>query len=107
MPKHHDSVSDFVHHRVRELIEKDAFESHSQEFKPITVRLPEGYVALIDKLASELDFTRQAFLLNLVSEALDDAIRGLVMTMDEPDAIEAFSRYQALKNGDLEGSADE
>ena len=99
MKPSHDSVADFVRYRVEELIKQEVQEQRVQEYKPITLRLPTGHIALIDLLAHELDFTRQAFLQELVSEALEDAVRAMVGTLPEEQRVDAYTHYMAVMEG--------
>lgn len=98
----HDSVADFVKYRLIELANQQEQEKRVQEQKPITLRLPAGHIALIDLLAHELDFTRQAFLQELVAEALEDAVRGMVDTIQEDRRVAAYMHYMAVMAGELE-----
>lgn len=101
----HDSVADFVKYRLLELAQQEDREQRAQEQKPITVRLPAGYIGLIDLLAHELDFTRQAFLFELVGEALEDAVRGMVETMPEEQRPSAYRHYMGVMTGEIEQGA--
>lgn len=100
----HDSVAEFVKFRIQQLAENDYREARIQEQKPVTVRLPAGYIALIDRLAQDLELSRQAFMFEVISEALDECIRALVQSAPEDRAMHLYRDLTDLKHG--EGTAD-
>lgn len=95
----YESVKNFVRARFIEVIEKEDQEQRQQALKPLTVRLPEGNVALIDLIATELDLSRQEFLLNLIGEALQEAIQTLSGFAPEEKRGEVYSRYLDVMTG--------
>ena len=41
------------------------------------MRLPEGYIATIDQLFNEVNWSRQEFLFNIIEQALGDSFKTL------------------------------
>lgn len=104
----YESVKNFVRARFIEVIEKEDREQRQQALKPVTVRLPEGNVTLIDQIATELDLSRQEFLLNLIGEALQEAIQTLVSFAPEEKRGEVCRQYLDVMTGSTsEGASDE
>jgi len=107
--REYESVKNFVRARFIEVIEKEDREQRHQALKPVTVRLPEGNVALIDLIATELDLSRQEFLLNLIGEALQEAIQTLASFAPEEKRSEVYRHYLEVMTGSAgsEGAAHE
>ncbi|MNZ60836.1 hypothetical protein D3C78_789110 [compost metagenome] len=95
----YESVSNFVRARFIEVIEKEDRDQRQQVLKPVSVRLPEGSVALIDQIATELDLNRQEFLLNLIGEALLEAAQTLANMAHEAKRAEVFRQYLDVLTG--------
>jgi len=91
----------FIAERARELQDRDIHEQREQEQKPVTVRLPSGYIALIDRFASELEMNRQSFLMQLIHEGLKDSIDAMTELAPEEKQREINMEYQTLMHGDL------
>lgn len=71
------SIQATINTRFREVAEKEQKQEQQQALKAVTVRLPEGYIATIDQLANELEWSRQEFLFNILEQALGDSIKAL------------------------------
>lgn len=97
------SVAKFVKARANELLKQEIYEQRQQEQKPVTVRLPSGFIAIIDRLASDLDMNRQSFLMELIHESLKDSIAAMSesVSSEEETQRETYMEYQALMYGDL------
>ncbi|MNE68047.1 hypothetical protein D3C80_1636900 [compost metagenome] len=97
----YESVKNFIRTRFIEVIEKEQQEQRQQTLKPLTVRLPEGNVALIDQIATELDLSRQEFLANLIGEALQEAIETLANLAPEEKRAEVYRQYLDVMTGNV------
>lgn len=71
------SIQAMIDTRFREVVEKAQTHDQQQALKAVTVRLPEGYIATIDQLSNELNWSRQEFLFNIIEQALGDSIKTL------------------------------
>lgn len=85
------SIQATINSRFREVFEKEQKQEQQQALKAVTVRLPEGYIATIDQLSNELEWSRQEFLFNILEQALGDSIKALsdLAPEDQRDGIHA------------------
>jgi len=106
----HQSVSDFVNHRVQEQAIKQMMRSSPSSYRGVTVRLPKGEVAAIDKVADVLELSRQELLFELIGAAMEQAITAIGSKMTEADRAAWSQEIVALwtaHDEELEDSSDE
>lgn len=92
----HDYES--LHMLFKQRIEMMAYadDKEARTMKSVTLRLPVGHVALIDRLASDLGFSRQAFLDTLLETVLQDSIRAMAAQFSEEKREEIIKELFAL-----------
>lgn len=95
----YESVHNFIRVRQMELLDNDSREAEKETRQAVTVRLPRGHVALIDRVAKELEFSRQDFLAHLVDFALQDVIKTLADLGDESERMAIWKDYYATMEG--------
>jgi hypothetical protein len=95
----YESVHNFIRVRQMELLDNEFREAEKETRQAVTVRLPRGHVALIDRVAKELDYSRQDFFSHLVDVALQDVIKTLADLGDESDRMAIWKDYHATMEG--------
>ncbi len=95
----YESVHNFIRVRQMELLDNDSREAEKETRQAVTVRLPRGHVALIDRVAKELDYSRQDFFSHLVDVALQDVIKTLADLGDESERMAIWKDYHATMEG--------
>lgn len=74
--------------RIRNETQKSLIQdSEPANLKGCTVRLLPEYIALIDKLAEQLDESRQTFLSALIYDAVDEALSAYASVFNEPQKV--------------------
>lgn len=79
----HESPAQFVEQRLEELAVKQLLSRSRSSLQNVTVRLPKGEVAAIDKLATLLHLSRQELLFELVGSAFEQAVSTAAQHLDE------------------------
>ena len=95
----YESVHNFIRVRQMELLDNDSREVEKETRQAVTVRLPRGHVALIDRVAKELEYSRQDFFAHLVDVALQDVIKTLADLGDESERMAIWKDYHATMEG--------
>ena len=95
----YESVHNFIRVRHMEVIENECREAEKETRQAVTVRLPRGHVALIHRVAKELEFSRQDFFAHLVDVALQDVIRTLAIQGDQSERMAIWKDYRATMDG--------
>ena len=95
----YESVHNFIRVRQMELLDNEFREAEKETRQAVTVRLPRGHVALIDRVAKELDYSRQDFFSHLVDVALQDVIKTLADLGDESERMAIWKDYHATMEG--------
>ena len=95
----YESVHNFIRVRQMELLDNEFREAEKETRQAVTVRLPRGHVALIDRVAKELEFSRQDFFAHLVDVALQDVIKTLSNLVDESERMATWKDYHATMEG--------
>ncbi len=92
-----------LYERIKNETEKSLVrDSEPANLKGCTVRLLPEYILLIDKLAEQLDGSRQTFLSALIYDAVDEALNAYASVFKEPSKV-----YQEFREscGFIYGSA--
>lgn len=71
----HESVAEFIDHRFEELAVRQLLNKAKSSLQNVTVRLPRGEIAAIDKMATFLEISRQELLFELIGAGMEQAIR--------------------------------
>lgn len=79
-------IYDMVRDQTLYALQKEAFDE-STENKPITVRLPENYIRLADKIAASSDNTRQSLLYSILIAGIEDAMKGHASAFVDPQEV--------------------
>lgn len=95
----YESVHNFIRVRQMELLDNESREAEKETRQAVTVRLPRGHVALIDRVAKELEYSRQDFFSHLVDVALQDVIKTLADLGDESERMAIWKDYHATMEG--------
>lgn len=106
----HETVADFVEHRMQEMAIKEMLRSSPSSSRNVTVRLPKGEVAAIDKVADILGLNRQELLFELIGASMEQAITAIGAKMTEADRVAWAQEIVALwtaHDEELEGQNDE
>ena len=80
-------IYDRIRKETEQSLVKDAQGMSFSTLKTLSVRLVPEYVTLIDKLAENLDQTRQVFLAGLVYEAVDEAVNAYTSVFENPSEV--------------------
>lgn len=91
----YETVKNFIRLRVQEVNQMEAHEQDKESRQGITLRLARGQVALADRLAKELAFTRQDFLAYLIDVALQDSVKAMLDLVPEEERLALFKDYYA------------
>lgn len=102
----YESVKNFIRTRYEEVIRNEAETQAQQTLKGVSVRLPEGWIAVIDMLAQELELNRQGFLYQLLGEALQESIQTMADFAPEEQRAAVYRHYLETMWG-KEGGNDE
>lgn len=70
----HESVAQFIEQRFNELALRQLQNKAPSTLQNVTVRLPKGEIAAIDKMATFLDMSRQELLFELIGAGMEQAI---------------------------------
>jgi hypothetical protein len=107
----HQSVSEFIAHRFEELAVKQLLSRSRSSLQNMTVRLPKGEIAAIDKMATFLEMSRQEFLFELIGAGMEQAIQSAAARLQEgPERsawIEDMVNTWSSHDVELEGQGDE
>lgn len=95
----YESVHNFIRVRQMELLDNESREAEKETRQAVTVRLPRGHVALIDRVAKELEYSRQDFFSHLVDVALQDVIKTMADLGDESERMAIWKDYHATMEG--------
>lgn len=107
----HESVEDFINYRFDELAARQLMSKAKSSLQNVTVRLPRGEIAAVDKMATFLELSRQELLFELIGAGMEQAIRSSVAKLAEgpertawiEDIVGTWSAYDV----ELEGQVDE
>lgn len=102
----YESVRNFINIRHQEVIQNDVHEAEKETRQAVTLRMRRGHVALVDRLAKELDYNRQDFMAQLLDVALQDCIKAMSDLHLEADRMNAWKSYMATMEG-TDGSTAE
>jgi predicted DNA binding CopG/RHH family protein len=106
----HETVGDFIGQRLQEQALKQMLRSSPSSSRNVTVRLPKGEIAAIDKVAEFLDLSRQELLFELIGASMEQAITAIAAKLREEDRTEWVQEIVGLWTAhdvELEGQADE
>jgi hypothetical protein len=79
----HESVEEFMKTRFEELAVRQLVSQTKSTIQNVTLRLPKGEIAAIEKMATFLDMSRQELLFELVGAGMEQAIRFSAATLQE------------------------
>lgn len=107
----HANVTQFIEQRFHELALRQLQNKAKSSLQNVTVRLPKGEIAAIDKMATFLDLSRQELLFELIGAGMEQAISTAASKLEEgekrtawiEDMVSTWSAYDV----ELEGQADE
>ena len=107
----HETVDEFIEHRFNELAARQLMSRAKSSLQTLTVRLPKGELAAIDKMATFLEMSRQEFLFELIGAGMEQAIRSAANRLHEgPERsqwIDEFVGLWTAHDVELEGLNDE
>lgn len=106
----HETVGDFIAHRMQEQAIKQMLRSSPSSSRNVTVRLPKGEIAAIDRVAEVLELSRQELLFELIGASMEQAITAIGSKMSNEDCAAWTQEIIALwtaHDEELEGSDDE
>lgn len=107
----HETVDEFIEHRFNELAARQLMSRAKSSLQTLTVRLPKGELAAIDKMATFLEMSRQEFLFELIGAGMEQAIRSAANRLHEgPERsqwIEDIVGLWTAHDVELEGLNDE
>ena len=107
----HETVDQFIEHRFEELAARQLMNRAKSSLQNVTVRLPKGEIAAIDKIATFLDMSRQEFLFELIGAGMEQAIssaaRRLAESPERTAWIEEMVNLWSAYDVELEGLNDE
>ena len=89
----YESVRGFITQRYQESQHADAMAAEKETRQGVTLRLPVGHLAVIDRLSKEFSMTRQDFLSSLIDVALQDTIKALADLAPEKDRMKVWKDY--------------
>lgn len=72
----HETVDQFIEHRFEELAARQLMSRAKSSLQNVTVRLPKGEIAAIDRMATLLEMSRQEFLFELIGAGMEQAIQS-------------------------------
>ena len=82
----HESVDQFIDHRFNELAQRQLLNKAKSSLQNVTVRLPRGEIAAIDKMATFLELSRQELIFELIGAGMEQAIRSAAANLaDGPE----------------------
>ncbi len=67
-------------------LENEAYDD-SPLLKPVTVRIPEAYLKLADKIAANSNGTRQGLLCAILISGIDEALEGYSSVFENPKEV--------------------
>lgn len=107
----HETVDQFIEHRFEELAARQLMNRAKSSLQNVTVRLPKGEIAAIDKMATFLELSRQEFLFELIGAGMEQAIRSASSRLQEGAErtawIEEIVNLWSAYDVELEGLNDE
>lgn len=106
----HETVADFIEHRMQELAVKQMASRTNSSLTNVTLRLPKGEVAAIDKVAGFLDMNRQHFLFELIGAGMEQTMFKLAGTLtgkEKKAFIDSVYALWTAHDVELEGQKDE
>lgn len=107
----HQNVDEFINHRFEELAVRQLMSKANSSLQNVTVRLPKGEIAAIDKMAKFLDMSRQELLFELIGAGMEQAISSAAAKLaDTPERlawVQEMVNTWSAHDVELEGQADE
>ena len=107
----HENVDQFIEHRFEELAARQLRSRAKSSLQNVTVRLPKGEIAAIDKMATFLEMSRQEFLFELIGAGMEQAIQSAASRLQKgPERtawIEEIVNLWSAYDVELEGLNDE
>lgn len=80
----YETMKNFIKRRFEELAMTEHAQQREAELQALSIRLPRGYVALIDHLAKDLDYNRQQFMARVIDLALQDCMKAYADMSKDP-----------------------
>lgn len=107
----HETVDQFIDHRLEEIAARQLKSRAKSSLQNVTVRLPKGEIAAIDKMATFLELSRQEFLFELIGAGMEQAIQSAAARLQKgPERTQWIEEMVALWTAydvELEGQSDE
>lgn len=107
----HESVDQFIEHRFNELAARQLMSRAKSSLQNVTVRLPKGEIAAIDKMATFLEMSRQEFLFELIGAVMEQAIQSAASRLEKGPERTAWVKSMVdlwtAHDAELEGLNDE
>ena len=107
----HASVTEFIDQRFNELALRQLQNKAPSTLQNVTVRLPKGEIAAIDKMATFLDMSRQELLFELIGAGMEQAISTAAAKLEAGEARTAWVQEMVSTWGaydvELEGQGNE
>lgn len=79
-------IYEMVRNETRNAIESEGYDD-SPLLKPVTVRIPESYIKLADKIAANSNGTRQGLLCAILISGIDEALEGYSSVFVNPKEV--------------------
>lgn len=80
------NIYEMVRNEARNAIAKECHED-SPTLKPVTVRIPEHYIKLADKIAANCNETRQGLLYFILTSGINEALDGYVSVFENSQQV--------------------
>jgi len=106
----HQNVAEFINQRFEELAVRQLQNKAKSSLQNVTVRLPKGEIAAIDKMATFLDMSRNELLFELIGAGMEQAISTAAAKLVEGDRaawVEDMVNTWSAHDVELEGQNDE
>lgn len=107
----HETVDQFIDHRLEEIAVRQLKSRAKSSLQNVTVRLPKGEIAAIDKMATFLEMSRQEFLFELIGAGMEQAIQSaasrLIKGPERTAWIDEMVGLWTAYDVELEGQNDE
>ena len=95
----YETIPNFIKQRLIALASAADAEARESSLQGVTVRLPQGDVALIDHFAKELEYSRQQLLAHLIGLALDDTCKAWADESPKGKQAEVYRALQEIRSG--------
>ncbi|WP_413166351.1 hypothetical protein [Aeromonas salmonicida] len=79
-------IYEMVRNETRNALENEGYDD-SPLLKPVTVRIPEAYLKLADRIAANSNGTRQGLLCAILISGIDEALEGYSSVFENPKAV--------------------